>query len=29
MHAVEILIAPALATEGKAAQFAQRVGQGR
>lgn len=29
MHAVEILIAPALATEGKALQFSQRVGQGR
>jgi len=29
MHAVEILIAPALATEGKSLQFSQRVGQGR
>jgi IMP dehydrogenase len=29
MHDVEILIAPALASEGKALQVAQRVGQGR
>lgn len=29
MHRVEIVLAPALLTEGKAAQFAQRVGQGR
>ncbi len=29
MHSTEIIIAPTLATEGKAAQFAQRVGQGR
>ncbi len=29
MHRVEIVLAPALATEGKAVQFAQRVGQGR
>ncbi|HEY3248588.1 MAG TPA: GuaB3 family IMP dehydrogenase-related protein [bacterium] len=29
MHGTEIIIAPTLATEGKAAQFAQRVGQGR
>jgi len=29
MHAAEIVIAPTLAGEGKALQFAQRVGQGR
>ncbi len=29
MHAAEIVIAPALGTEGKAAQFSQKVGQGR
>src|SRR2546426_687264 len=29
MHHVEIVIAPTLASEGKALQFAQRVGQGR
>ncbi|MDQ7827638.1 MAG: GuaB3 family IMP dehydrogenase-related protein [Armatimonadota bacterium] len=29
MHEVEIVLAPALATEGKGLQFAQRVGQGR
>jgi len=29
MHEVEILLAPAIATEGKRLQFAQRVGQGR
>jgi IMP dehydrogenase len=29
MHDIEILIAPALASEGKALQVAQRVGQGR
>jgi len=29
MQRVEIVLAPALLTEGKAAQFAQRVGQGR
>ncbi|MDR7440108.1 MAG: GuaB3 family IMP dehydrogenase-related protein [Armatimonadota bacterium] len=29
MHRVEVVLAPALATEGKAVQFAQRVGQGR
>jgi len=29
MHQVEIVIAPTLASEGKALQFAQRVGQGR
>ncbi|MCS7173746.1 MAG: GuaB3 family IMP dehydrogenase-related protein [Armatimonadetes bacterium] len=29
MHQVEVVLAPALATEGKAVQFAQRVGQGR
>ncbi len=29
MHDVEVLIAPALASEGKALQVAQRVGQGR
>jgi IMP dehydrogenase len=29
MHAAEIVIAPQLATEGKAAQFSQKVGQGR
>jgi IMP dehydrogenase len=29
MHAAEIVIAPTLASEGKAAQFSQKVGQGR
>ncbi|MGH2374298.1 MAG: GuaB3 family IMP dehydrogenase-related protein [bacterium] len=29
MHAAEIVIAPQLGTEGKAAQFSQKVGQGR
>jgi len=29
MHGVEIIIAPAVASEGKALQFTQRVGQGR
>jgi IMP dehydrogenase len=29
MHAAEVVIAPQLATEGKAAQFSQKVGQGR
>lgn len=29
MHAAEIIIAPTLASEGKALQFAQKVGQGR
>ncbi len=29
MHTAEIVIAPQLATEGKAAQFSQKVGQGR
>ncbi len=29
MHGVEIVIAPALASEGKALQFSQKVGQGR
>jgi IMP dehydrogenase len=29
MHAAEIVLAPALGTEGKAAQFSQKVGQGR
>lgn len=29
MHRVEVLIAPTLASEGKALQFAQKVGQGR
>ncbi|MGQ0548390.1 MAG: GuaB3 family IMP dehydrogenase-related protein, partial [Armatimonadota bacterium] len=29
MHAADIVIAPQLATEGKAAQFSQKVGQGR
>jgi IMP dehydrogenase len=29
MHRARIILAPALATEGKAAQFAQGVGQGR
>lgn len=29
MHQAEVIIAPALVTEGKATQFAQRVGQGR
>lgn len=29
MHRVEIVIAPTLASEGKAAQFSQKVGQGR
>ena len=29
MHAAEVIIAPALASEGKALQFSQRVGQGR
>ncbi len=29
MHAAEIVIAPQLASEGKAAQFSQKVGQGR
>lgn len=29
MHTAEIVIAPALGTEGKAAQFSQKVGQGR
>ncbi len=29
MHAAEIVLAPALSTEGKAAQFSQKVGQGR
>lgn len=29
MHRAEMVLAPALLTEGKAAQFAQRVGQGR
>ena len=29
MHGVEIIIAPTLASEGKALQFSQRVGQGR
>jgi len=29
MHEVEIILAPAIATEGKRLQFAQQVGQGR
>lgn len=29
MHTVEVVLAPALGTEGKAAQFSQKVGQGR
>jgi IMP dehydrogenase len=29
MHNAEIVIAPTLASEGKAAQFSQKVGQGR
>jgi len=29
MHEIEVFLAPSLGTEGKAAQFAQRVGQGR
>jgi IMP dehydrogenase len=29
MHAAEVVVAPALGTEGKAAQFSQKVGQGR
>lgn len=29
MHAAEVIIAPTLASEGKALQFAQKVGQGR
>jgi hypothetical protein len=29
MHQIEVFLAPSLGTEGKAAQFAQRVGQGR
>src|SRR3990170_51041 len=29
MHAAEVIIAPTLASEGKALQFSQRVGQGR
>jgi IMP dehydrogenase len=29
MQQAQIVLAPALLTEGKAAQFAQRVGQGR
>jgi IMP dehydrogenase len=29
MHAAEIVLAPTLASEGKAAQFSQKVGQGR
>jgi IMP dehydrogenase len=29
MHEVEVVIAPTLASEGKAAQFSQKVGQGR
>lgn len=29
MHAAEVVLAPALGTEGKAAQFSQKVGQGR
>jgi len=29
MHDVEIIIAPTVASEGKALQFSQKVGQGR
>jgi IMP dehydrogenase len=29
MHRAEVVVAPTLGTEGKAAQFAQGVGQGR
>jgi IMP dehydrogenase len=29
MHTAEVVLAPALGTEGKAAQFSQKVGQGR